>query len=255
MHYQGIIHRDIKPANLLWTEDRQTVKITDFGVSHFSLALRMANQPLNAGIPDMDGNSTSTLTESFMGDSELSKRAGTPSFLAPEVVWEYRSDNMDTARATGPGNIFSAFRSALEKDKSGSGSSSMEPSGSNSTVHIPGGEAHPPITKSIDVWALGVTLYCLLFARTPFHFEGDNAFLMYVHIANHDWVADTSGTMGYDKVPTGERHPAPDDMREGAHVMRLLDGILKKHVDERMTLDELKVSWLDPRITGRFLIQ
>lgn len=203
----------------------------------------------------MGGNSMSTLTDSFMDDTELSKRAGTPSFLAPEVVWEYRSDNMDTTRAVGPGSIFSSFRNALEKDKSGSGSNSIDPAGSNSTVHIPGTVSRPPITKSIDVWALGVTLYCLLFARTPFHFEGDNAFLMYVHIANHDWVADTSGTMGYDKVPTGERHPAPDDTREGALVMNILDGILKKHVDERMTLDELKVSRFDPRIAGRLLTQ
>jgi serine/threonine protein kinase len=35
-HKNGIIHRDIKPQNLLMTEDRQTVKIADFGVARVS---------------------------------------------------------------------------------------------------------------------------------------------------------------------------------------------------------------------------
>ncbi len=35
-HEKGVIHRDIKPQNLLLTEDRQTVKIADFGVARFS---------------------------------------------------------------------------------------------------------------------------------------------------------------------------------------------------------------------------
>ncbi len=35
-HKMGVIHRDIKPQNLLLTEDRQTVKIADFGVARMS---------------------------------------------------------------------------------------------------------------------------------------------------------------------------------------------------------------------------
>lgn len=35
-HKCGVIHRDIKPQNLLLTEDRQIVKIADFGVARFS---------------------------------------------------------------------------------------------------------------------------------------------------------------------------------------------------------------------------
>ena len=35
-HKMGVIHRDIKPQNLLLTEDRNTVKIADFGVARMS---------------------------------------------------------------------------------------------------------------------------------------------------------------------------------------------------------------------------
>src|SRR5437660_3121598 len=37
-HACGVIHRDIKPQNLLLTEDRETVKIADFGVAKLEAA-------------------------------------------------------------------------------------------------------------------------------------------------------------------------------------------------------------------------
>lgn len=60
MHYHKIIHRDIKPSNLLLGDDGH-VKIADFGVSN-----------------EFEGT-----------DALLSSTAGTPAFMAPEMMTEH----------------------------------------------------------------------------------------------------------------------------------------------------------------------
>ncbi|KAL8123836.1 serine/threonine-protein kinase STY13-like [Apium graveolens] len=55
LHAQGIIHRDLKPNNMLLSEDKKTVKITDFGLSR----------------------------EEIVGD--MSTEAGTYRWMAPEM--------------------------------------------------------------------------------------------------------------------------------------------------------------------------
>lgn len=59
VHYHKIIHRDIKPSNLLLGDDGH-VKIADFGVSN-----------------EFEGS-----------DALLSSTAGTPAFMAPEMMTE-----------------------------------------------------------------------------------------------------------------------------------------------------------------------
>ncbi|KAF9463947.1 kinase-like domain-containing protein [Collybia nuda] len=217
LHHQGIIHRDIKPANLLWTEDRRQVKIADFGVSHFSYAQRLASAG-KAGVAEDPEDPI------LLDDSDLTRRAGTPSFLAPEIIYEHRND-------------FSTRSSSLA-NVANSGS----PSSSHTTTSQSLSKAsskRPPITKAIDVWALGVTLYCLLFGKTAFSSDPgapSSEWKLYNSICNQDWTADE--TMGSDRIPTGGRHPFRGS--EGAPVINLLDQLLQKDPKLRITLEEVK---------------
>ena len=225
VHHQGIIHRDIKPANLLWTEDRRQVKISDFGVSHFSYAQRLAA----AGGKDVSSDPSDPL---LLDDSSLTRRAGTPSFLAPEVIYEHTDVPL-------------------------SPSSSILDAGSSTSLHtvtttpIFSSTDRPEITKSIDVWALGVTFYCLLFGTTPWVADTGTSgtgseFTMYNAICNTDWTIPS--TMGYDNIPTGGRHPDPDC--EGASIIGLLDRFLQKDHKTRITLDQVKVRILSKLLIG-----
>lgn len=218
LHYQGIIHRDIKPANLLWTADRQMVKITDFGVSHFSYAQRLA--VAGRGQVALDDPNDPILLD----DSDLSKRAGTPPFLAPEVIAEY------TSTEPFPSMSASATSSTLLSSRSGT------PVNSTTTIRGFATPHRQPITKAIDVWALGVTLYCLLFGHIPFRAADSSEYVLYNIICNNDWEPDEK--MGCDAIPTGGRHPDPNS--EGYVVVHLLDRFLQKDVSKRIGLGEAK---------------
>ncbi|KAF8554445.1 kinase-like protein [Imleria badia] len=219
LHYQGIIHRDIKPANLLWTADRQMVKITDFGVSHFSYAQRLA--AAGRGQVALDDPNDPILLD----DSDLSKRAGTPPFLAPEVIAEYTS--------TEPSPIISASATTTTLHSNKSATHINSSSTIKGSPIVPHRQA---ITKSIDVWALGVTLYCLLFGHIPFRAPDSSEYVLYHVICNSDWEPDEY--MGIDRKPTGGRRPRKT--HAGCIVMNLLDKFLQKDVRKRITVDDAK---------------
>ncbi|MDQ4122594.1 MAG: serine/threonine protein kinase [Acidobacteriota bacterium] len=66
-HEQGVIHRDIKPQNLLLTQNREVVKIADFGVARFAdldspitrvgtnVYAAPEHSPANSSLPDFLG--------------------------------------------------------------------------------------------------------------------------------------------------------------------------------------------------------
>ena len=79
----------------------------------------------------------------------------------------------------------------------------------------------PPITKAIDIWALGVTLYCFIFGRCPF-------------------IADTEFELFFNVIPKQplefpKNIPISDDLRD------LLMKLLEKDPNKRITLEEVKV--------------
>lgn len=199
LHYQGIIHRDIKPANLLWTGDHR-VKISDFGVSHFSYALsaqspdqsplftlsspNKSETQLESSTPNSPNSPTST-EEPLFTDQDLAKTAGSPAFFAPELCYQ-RSSQREGRR--------------------------------------------PRITNAIDVWALGVTLYCLLFGKVPFTAENEYALFNVIPTQ----AVEYPPYAGCDQLFLY-------DSEEGAQLRDLLDKLFEKDPTKRITLAEVKV--------------
>ena len=222
VHYQGIIHRDIKPANLLWTEDHSLVKISDFGVSHVSDALQRATPGAGEG----------------EDDRALRMTAGSPAFFAPELCHPAESTpsvEQDESRSSYFGGDARAHSPAT-------------PGSSTATIISPplrldsttSRRARPAIGKGIDVWALGVTLYCLLFGDTPFMARTE--YELYNVIVKEG--IPVPETMGREEVWTGVGlgWKGCGDGAEGRETVDLLSKLLEKDPAKRISLSEVKVS-------------
>ena len=227
VHHEGIIHRDIKPANILYSRDRRSVKIIDFDVAHFISPT--SSKGKRSFRPDFD------IDVSLFPSSDLLKMAGTPSFLAPEVVWF-----VDNSSDLSPSPSYDTI------SPSSIGSHSNQTQATGPSI-IP--KKRPPITKAIDIWSLGVTFYCFLFGRTPFSVPESandnvhhNEYVLYNQICTQDYPVDEY--MGADCVPTGGRQ-AKNASSESSNVIYLLVSMLQKDPKQRTSLLEIKVSAKD----------
>jgi serine/threonine protein kinase len=144
--------------------------------------------------------------EELMSDKFLNRLAGTPAFLAPELC-------------------------------SLSPPPTPSPEHSSSSRPITTPTTPEKLKYLIDVWALGVTYYCLLFGHPPWEEAGE--FQLYKRISTEDFpMADL---MGSDKIPTGGRRPTDAKIYpDGVSVLGILDGLLQKDPRKRLSLKVLK---------------
>ncbi|KAJ3206649.1 hypothetical protein HDU83_000385 [Entophlyctis luteolus] len=285
LHANGIIHRDIKPANLLVSEDGQTVKLSDFGVSVF-----------------IDTDTTKTTTE-------LARTAGSPAFFAPELCAVIEDDNSTVSAEKGtwstdlqhassgddvvetltraisshhvnaasrgdekrsisvaptsvndldldfntsssglvnvlgdkhrfpsssslasggvPMTGLERYRSKYKQLTPRSDNHSVDKSKSDESKFVSVGEKMTTtsaevleIGAAIDVWALGVTLFCLVYGRVPF--TADTEFELFHVICKNE--------VEFPDAPNTDR-----DLRD------LLEKMLDKNPDTRIKLPEIKI--------------
>ncbi|KAI7162090.1 kinase-like protein [Hortaea werneckii] len=110
-----------------------------------------------------------------------------------------------------------------------------------------------PVTKAIDVWALGITLFCMLFARTPFV---DNEFIVMRQIADEEIYIPHKRLMpvtakpqsrasshgrAFPPLQNGRRNDLDlvyEDVDETLH--DLMRRLLTKDPRKRITLEEVR---------------
>lgn len=157
-------------------------------------------------ISDFGVSFASSLSSSDDGvqfnDMELAKTVGTPAFFAPELCQTNFSSSASTVNMEATGMLKSAST----------------------------GSGFPKVDHKIDIWALGVTLYCLLFGKVPFNAESE--FKLFDVIVNEEL-----------KFPESEKafhSPQEVTLEEFESAKDLLRKMLDKDSAHRIDIPEIK---------------
>lgn len=138
----------------------------------------------------------------YFSEMELAKTVGTPAFFAPELCQTSFSQN----------------------------SSFCNPDSDVATAPSQDGLILPKVNHKIDIWALGVTFYCLLFGRVPFNAESE--FALFDVIVHQE--------LEFPESRTSFNSPLPVSEKEFELAKDLLRKLLDKNSATRYDIEEIK---------------
>lgn len=209
LHSRGIVHRDIKPANLL-VDSEGRVRITDFGTSLWEGegAGGVTEGTPAFWAPEMVG--FAVFNEQEKGKQELVKQENKNRLQLPKIV---------VTRAASDVSAFSRTEMLLFPSNpslpSPPSRTSRAPSVTQETEAARRAEL---VSPAVDIWALGATMYCLLFGRVPFS-------------------APTEWTL-FRKIRE-DPLSFPAFVNISIACRELIEGMMSKNVEERWTVEQI----------------